>query len=267
MKAQVIAPPTIQEYYTTDASAKGLAPGGNKVRLYVNGKAIRTAGVNSDGSYSIYTGDQVSLMTAGNTFQISTLDAAGNESGKTTGTVKVKVQVLAPPTIQPYVTTDSIVRGKAAVGSKQVVLYVNGRAVRTAAVNTDGSYSIYTGDQLQLMVAGTTFQISSRDAAGNESLKTIGLVLAALAAPVIAPYHSSDVYTTGTVPAEATRVALYIDGKLIRYAPVTAGKFSLYTGNQASLQTAGKVFQLAAVDAKGTIGTFGNGVVLENDLV
>ncbi|WP_201735658.1 hypothetical protein, partial [Carnobacterium maltaromaticum] len=74
-KAQVIAPPTIQEYYTTDASAKGTALGGNKVRLYVNGKAIRTAGVNSDGSYSIYTGDQVSLMTAGNTFQISTLDA------------------------------------------------------------------------------------------------------------------------------------------------------------------------------------------------
>ncbi|CAD5902962.1 hypothetical protein CMALT394_580001 [Carnobacterium maltaromaticum] len=48
---------------------------------------------------------------------------------------------------------------------------------------------------------------------------------------------------------------------------MTAGKFSLYTGDQASLRTAGKVFQLAAVDAKGTIGTFGNGVVLENDLV
>ncbi|WP_236658862.1 Ig-like domain-containing protein, partial [Carnobacterium maltaromaticum] len=70
-----LAAPTIQEYYTTDTSAKGKAVGGKKVTLYVNGKAVRTAAVNADGMYSIYTGDQVFLMTAGNTFQISTLDA------------------------------------------------------------------------------------------------------------------------------------------------------------------------------------------------
>ncbi|CAD5900049.1 hypothetical protein [Carnobacterium maltaromaticum] len=75
-------------------------------------------------------------MTAGTTFQISTLDVAGNESLKTIGrTVKAKTQTLAPTMIQPYVTTDSIVRGKAATGSKQVVLYINGKAVRTATVN------------------------------------------------------------------------------------------------------------------------------------
>ncbi|MDT0112075.1 Ig-like domain-containing protein [Listeria booriae] len=250
--------PSVNDYYTTDAYAKGTATGASKVTLYVNGKAVRTAAVNANGSYSIYTGDQASLATAGATFQISASNTAGVESPKTTGTVKTK---LTAPVINKYVATDAYARGTASVGSKQVVLYVDGKAVRTAAVNADGTYAIYTGDQVALTVVGNTFQISSKDAVGNESPKATGTVVSVLAAPTIATYYTTDVYATGTTPAGATKVALYVDGKFVRYATVTDGKFSIYTGDQAKLATAGNTFQIASVDAKGTIGNMATATV------
>ncbi|CAM4104596.1 Ig-like domain-containing protein [Listeria booriae] len=251
------AAPSIQEYYTTDVYAKGTATGASKVTLYVNGKAVRTAAV-SNGSYSIYTGDQASLAIAGNTFQVSASNAAGIESAKTTATVKSK---LTAPVINKYVATDAYARGTASAGSKQVVLYVNGKAVRTANVNADGTYSIYTGDQASLTTAGNTFQISSKDAAGNESPKATGTVVSALAAPTIATYYATNVYATGTTPAGASKVALYVNGKFVRYAAVTNNAYSIYTGDQASLGVVGNTFQIAAVDAKGTIGTMATGTV------
>ncbi|MBC2100175.1 hypothetical protein HCJ70_14075 [Listeria booriae] len=250
--------PSVNDYYTTDAYAKGTATGASKVTLYVNGKAVRTAAVNANGSYSIYTGDQASLATAGATFQISASNTAGVESTKTSGTVKTK---LTAPVINKYVATDAYARGTASAGSKQVVLYVDGKAVRTAAVNADGTYAIYTGDQVALTVVGNTFQISSKDAVGNESPKATGTVVSVLAAPTIATYYTTDVYATGTTPAGATKVALYVDGKFVRYATVTDGKFSIYTGDQAKLATAGNTFQIASVDAKGTIGNMATATV------
>ncbi|MBM5677953.1 immunoglobulin-like domain-containing protein [Listeria seeligeri] len=259
-----LAAPAIQDYFTTDVYAKGTATGANKVTLYVNGKAVRTAAVNANGSYSIYTGDQASLTSAGATFQISATNTAGMESAKTSATVKSK---LTAPVINKYVASDAYARGTASAGSKQVVLYVNGKAVRTAAVNADGSYAIYTGDQASLTTAGNTFQISSKDAAGNESPKATGTVVSVLAAPVISPYYTSDVYAKGTTSATASKVALYVDGKFVRYATVTDGKYSIYTGDQAKLSTAGNTFQIAAVDANGIIGSMATGTVLVDNRV
>ncbi|MBC1794020.1 Ig-like domain-containing protein [Listeria booriae] len=259
-----IAAPSISDYYTTDVYAKGTATGASKVTLYVNGKAVRTAAVNANGSYSIYTGDQASLATAGAAFQISASNTAGVESTKTTGTVKTK---LTAPVINKYVATDAYARGTASAGSKQVVLYVDGKAIRTAGVNADGTYAIYTGDQAKLATAGNTFQVSSKDAVGNESPKATGTVVSVLAAPTIATYYTTDVYATGTTPAGATKVALYVDGKFVRYATVTDGKFSIYTGDQAKLATAGNEFQIASVDAKGTIGNMATATVQTDNRV
>ncbi|EEO3343509.1 hypothetical protein G5799_002712 [Listeria monocytogenes] len=263
VKAKIVAP-SINDYYTTDVYAKGTATGASKVTLYINGKAVRTAAVNKNGSYSIYTGDQASLTAASATFQVSATNAAGVESTKTTGTVKSK---LAAPVINKYVATDAYARGNASAESKQVVLYVDGKAVRTANVNANGTYAIYTGDQAKLTTAGSTFQISSKDAAGNESPKATGTVLSVLAAPVIAPYYTSDVYATGTTTGAATKVALYVDGKFVRYAIVTDGKYSIYTGDQAMLRTAGDTFQIAAIDANGIIGSMTKGTVLVDNRV
>ncbi|MBC1976857.1 hypothetical protein HCJ43_16505, partial [Listeria booriae] len=169
-----VVAPTINDFYAGDAYAKGIAAGASKVTLYVNNVAVRTAAVAANGTYSIYTGDQATLGTAGNTFQIQSTTAAGTTSTKTTGTVKAKATVVAP-TINDFYAGDAYAKGIAA-GASKVTLYVNNVAVRTAAVAANGTYSIYTGDQATLGTAGNTFQIQSTTAAGATSTKTTGTV-------------------------------------------------------------------------------------------
>ncbi|MBC2048010.1 immunoglobulin-like domain-containing protein, partial [Listeria booriae] len=222
-----------------------------------------TAAVAANGTYSIYTGDQATLGTAGNTFQIQSTTAAGTTSTKTTGTVKAKATVVAP-TINDFYAGDAYAKGIAA-GASKVTLYVNNVAVRTAAVAANGTYSIYTGDQATLGTAGNTFQIQSTTAAGTTSTKTTGTVKARIAAPTISDYYTTDVYAKGTAPAGATRVALYVQNVLVRYATVTDGKYTIYTGDQSYLRTAGNTFQVAAVDAGGNIGTKATGTVKVDD--
>ncbi|MBC2100209.1 hypothetical protein HCJ70_14245 [Listeria booriae] len=262
VKEKVVAP-TINDFYAGDAYAKGIATGASKVTLYVNNVAVRTAAVAANGTYSIYTGDQATLGTAGNTFQVQSTTAAGTTSTKTTGTVKAKATVVAP-TINDFYAGDAYAKG-IATGASKVTLYVNNVAVRTAAVAANGTYTIYTGDQATLGTAGNTFQIQSTTAAGATSTKTTGTVKARIAAPTISDYYTTDVYAKGTAPAGATKVALYVQNVLVRYAPVTDGKYTIYTGDQSYLRTAGNTFQVAAVDANGNIGTKATGTVKVDD--
>ncbi|MFJ8120015.1 Ig-like domain-containing protein [Bacillus mycoides] len=83
-----IAPnaPTIDDY------ARGVAKDASKVAIYVDGKFVRTAGVNEDGTYVIYTGDVVALQKEGAVFEIAARDVQGTESEKT----KVTVLGVAP---------------------------------------------------------------------------------------------------------------------------------------------------------------------------
>ncbi|MBC2170930.1 Ig-like domain-containing protein [Listeria booriae] len=262
VKEKVVAP-TINDFYAGDAYAKGVATGASKVTLYVNNVAVRTAAVAANGTYSIYTGDQATLGTAGNTFQVQSTTAAGTTSTKTTGTVKAKATVVAP-IINDFYAGDAYAKG-IATGASKVTLYVNNVAVRTAAVAANGTYSIYTGDQATLGTAGNTFQIQSTTAAGATSTETTGTVKARIAAPTISDYYTTDVYAKGTAPAGATRVALYVQNVLVRYATVTDGKYTIYTGDQSYLRTAGNTFQVAAVDANGNIGTKATGTVKVDD--
>ncbi|MBC2320750.1 beta strand repeat-containing protein [Listeria booriae] len=258
---ETVAAPTINDFYAGDAYAKGTAAGASKVTLYVNNVAVRTAAVAADGSYSIYTGDRATLAIAGNTFQVEASNAAGKTSTKTTGTVKAK---LAAPTIKDFYAGDAYAKGTA-TGASKVTLYVNNVAVRTAAVAADGSYSIYTGDRATLAIAGNTFQIESSASTGEISTKTTGTVKARIGAPTIADYYTTDVYAKGTAPTGATKVALYVQNVLVRYAPVTDGKYTIYTGDKSYLTTAGNTFQVAAVDANGNIGTKATGTVKVDD--
>ncbi|MBC6152684.1 beta strand repeat-containing protein [Listeria booriae] len=257
----IVTAPTIKDYYVGDAYAKGIAAGASKVTLYVNNVAVRTAAVAADGSYSIYAGDQPSLATAGNTFQVQSTTASGVTSTKTTATVKEKV---VAPTINDFYAGDAYAKG-IATGASKVTLYVNNVAVRTAAVAANGTYSIYTGDQASLGTAGNTFQVQSTTASGTTSTKTTGTAKARIGAPTIADYYTTDVYAKGTAPTGATKVALYVQNVLVRYAPVTDGKYTIYTGDKSYLTTAGNTFQVAAVDAKGNIGTKATGTVKVDD--
>ncbi|MBC1212510.1 hypothetical protein HB815_16410, partial [Listeria booriae] len=259
-----LAAPTINDFYAGDAYAKGTAAGGaNKVTLYIDGVAVRQAAVAADGSYSIYTGDRATLATAGNTFQIESSAPTGETSVKTTGTVKAK-ETVAAPTINDFYVGDAYAKG-IATGANKVTLYVNNVAIRQAAVAANGTYTIYTGDQTSLATAGNTFQIQAVKASGATSVKTTGTVKARIAAPTIADYYTTDVYAKGTAPAGATKVALYVQNVFVRYAAVTDGKYTVYTGDKPYLTTAGNTFQVAAVDASGNIGTKATATVKTDD--
>ncbi|MBC2187816.1 Ig-like domain-containing protein, partial [Listeria booriae] len=255
-----VAAPTIKDFYVGDVYAKGTATGASKVTLYVDGVAVRQATVNADGTYSIYTGDRAKLATAGNTFQIEASNASGKTSTKTTGTVKAK---LAAPTIKDFYAGDAYAKGIAAGGASKVTLYIDGVAVRQAAVNADGSYSIYTGDRATLATAGNTFQIESSAPTGEKSVKTTGTVKAkeTVAAPTIKDFYVGDVYAKGTATG-ASKVTLYVDGVAVRQATVNAdGTYSIYTGDRAKLATAGNTFQIEASNASGKTSTKTTGTV------
>ncbi|MBC1273514.1 Ig-like domain-containing protein, partial [Listeria booriae] len=220
-----VAAPTINDFYAGDAYAKGTATGASKVTLYVNNVAIRQATVAANGTYTIYTGDQASLGTAGNTFQVEASNAAGKTSTKTTGTVKAK---LAAPTINDFYAGDAYAKGIAGGGANKVTLYIDGVAVRQAAVAADGSYSIYTGDRATLAIAGNTFQIESSASTGEISAKTTGTVKAkeTVAAPTINDFYAGDAYAKGTA-AGASKVTLYVNNVAVRTAAVAAdGSYS-----------------------------------------
>ncbi|PHA05920.1 hypothetical protein COE70_33735, partial [Bacillus cereus] len=256
---QKLEAPTINPYYPTEAFARGTAPGASRVGVYIDGNLVRTATVNPNGSYEIYTGDIVSLRTIGNTFEIAAIDANGNESERTKQTVQAKLEA---PTVQAYFVSDEAVTGRAN-GSK-VNLYLNDAVVSSATVNDDGTYSIDTSGIADMQVVGTSFHVSTVYQDGTEGPKTLSTVRQRLEAPTINPYYPTEAFARGTAPAGASRVAIYVDGNLIRTTTVNAdGSYSIYTGDVESLRTAGNTFEIAAIDADGQVGKKATGIVTE----
>ncbi|MFJ8119850.1 Ig-like domain-containing protein, partial [Bacillus mycoides] len=244
--------PTINNYYTADDYARGQAKGASKVAIYVDGKLIRIAGVNEDGTYIIYTGDVVALQEEGAVFEIAARDAKGIEGQRTKGIVLASHRPEAP-TINNYYTADDYARGQAK-GASKVAIYVDGKFVRIAGVNEDGTYIIYTGDIVALQKEGAVFEIAARDAKGIEGQRTKGTVLAdhRPEAPTINEYYTTDDYARG-VAKGASKVAIYVDGKLVRTAGVNEdGTYVIYTGDVVALQKEGAVFEIAARDVQGT---------------
>ncbi|PGV16233.1 hypothetical protein COD78_32555, partial [Bacillus cereus] len=69
--------------------------------------------------------------------------------------------------------------------------------VRNTAVGADGTYAIYTGDIAKLQKEGSEFEIAARDAAGNESPKTKGIVKAVEATLTVDEYKIGAESITG----------------------------------------------------------------------
>ncbi|MDM5214093.1 toxin Cry1Ac domain D-VI-related protein [Peribacillus sp. NJ4] len=149
-------PVKLNTVYQNAEVITGTAPeGATIVRLLVNGEALRTAPVNEDGTFSIYS-KYVGVDEKGNnkTLQVGdvvTVDygmrTPSNLQAHTTVVKEVeKLQVNAVAPNADYIT------GKAAEGTKGLRLLVNGIAQRTVSltqtgagyINPDGSYQIYS---------------------------------------------------------------------------------------------------------------------------
>ncbi|PER34843.1 hypothetical protein COL26_31450, partial [Bacillus thuringiensis] len=213
--------PTVNMYFTSDQAVTGKATG-SKVNLYVNGTIVGDATVAADGTYSIDTSNIAAMKIAGTQFQISTLDPAGNEGPKTTMTVKER---LAAPTINDYYPTETFARGTAP-GASRVGIYVDGKLVRTATVDPNGSYAIYTGDIVSLQKIGNTFEIAAIDAEGHESEKTKGTVVGFITAN---EYRLGiDKFVTGKIGLTTTKVKIVVDGVELRQTATSNGTYEIY---------------------------------------
>ncbi|MFY0779609.1 toxin Cry1Ac domain D-VI-related protein [Peribacillus simplex] len=148
-------PVKLNTVYQNAEVITGTAPeGATIVRLLVNGEPLRTAPVNEDGTFSIYS-KYVGVDEKGNkTLQVGdvvTVDygmrTPSNLQAHTTVVKEVeKLQVNAVAPNADYVT------GKAPEGTRSLRLLVNGMPQRTVSltqtgagyINPDGSYQIYS---------------------------------------------------------------------------------------------------------------------------
>ncbi|MBC6314425.1 Ig-like domain-containing protein [Listeria grandensis] len=246
-----VEPPTVTPYYAGVAYIRGKAPiGALKVTLKIDGKNVRVANVNADGSFSIYANDIPALKEVGTEFEIVAQDATNHWSEA----AKETVQKVQAPTLKPYQVGQEFVTGTVATDVTKIGLYDKaGTLLRYGQINTDGTYQILAKDKAALQQAGDVFSVKAFSATGAVSEETKGTVATAsitLAPPTIADYYAASTYIRGKAPTGATSITLAINGKNIRNGAIAAdGSYSIYAGDIALLKEKGTTFSVTARDA------------------
>ncbi|MBC1976617.1 hypothetical protein HCA84_14950 [Listeria booriae] len=176
VEAHGLVAPTVNDFYLNSAYVKGTAStGATRVRLSVNGVAIRVAAVSSDGSYSIYVNDREELKQVGATFEISALDGNNVASEPVIGIVKG----LEPPVVNPYRVSQSYVTGTVSKEVKRVSIFDKaGVILKNGQVNEDGTFKIYVNGIEALQVVGDSFTVKAFGENGSVSDGTVGIIQA-----------------------------------------------------------------------------------------
>lgn len=149
-------PVKINPVYQNAEVITGTAPeGATIVRLLVNGEALRTAPVNEDGTFSIYS-KYVGVDGNGNNKTLQVGDIVTVDYGvRTPSNLQAHTTVIKEAEklqVNPVAPNADYVTGKAPEGTKSLRLLVNGIAQRTVSltqtgagfINPDGSYQIYS---------------------------------------------------------------------------------------------------------------------------
>ncbi|TVX77694.1 hypothetical protein FQP34_21340 [Peribacillus simplex] len=149
-------PVKIDTVYKDAQTITGTAPeGATIVRLLVNGVALRTAHVNEDGTFSIYS-RYVGVDENGNNITLQPGDNVTVDYGmRTPSNLQAHTTVIKEAEklqVNPVAPNADYVTGKAPEGTMSLRLLVNGIAQRTVSltqtgsgvINTDGSYQIYS---------------------------------------------------------------------------------------------------------------------------
>ena len=149
-------PVKIDTVYKDAQTITGTAPeGATIVRLLVNGVALRTAPVNEDGTFSIYS-RYVGVDENGNNITLQPGDIVTVDYGmRTPSNLQAHTTVIKEAEklqVNPVAPNADYVTGKAPEGTMSLRLLVNGIAQRTVSltqtgsgvINTDGSYQIYS---------------------------------------------------------------------------------------------------------------------------
>ncbi|MBC2305949.1 toxin Cry1Ac domain D-VI-related protein [Listeria booriae] len=190
------------------------------VRLAVDGIVKKTGKVNTDGTYAIATD---SLLTAG-----AKIEVIGYES--TTEMVRKTVTIIndEKPVLEGMTVDSDSIKGSVTAGSATIFrVSVNGVAIKTGTIATDGKFQSSIGKQ----VAGTVVKIEIKDSTGGYSTSRVastvvtGAATVKLTAPKLNKIEGN--YITGTAPKGTESITVYEDGAAVR-----AMNISSMTSNQ-----------------------------------
>ncbi|WP_455925082.1 BapA/Bap/LapF family large adhesin [Pseudomonas putida] len=234
---------------SADGSAlTGSAEAGSTVTVKdADGNVLGTALVASDGTFSVTLAPP---QTQGQTLTVSDTDPAGNVSPPVNALAPVEggsTITLPAPTDVAISGTGTLVTGHGEVGSTATVIDGNGTVLGTAAVGSDGLFSITISPAQD---AGQVLQVTLSDSTGNLSPNV------ALGAPDTTPpaqptnlaLSTDGVTLTGTAEAGA-RILVRLHSTVIGIARVNVdGTFSV---TLTSAQTNGQHLDVSVTDAAG----------------
>ena len=152
---------------------EGTAEAGSTVELFNGDTSLGTATAESDGSFSITTGE---LADDDYSLTVTATDAAGNTSSASTA-LALTIDTAAPEAPVITTTTDltndpnPVIQGTAEAGST-VTLLSGDTSLGTATADANGAFSITSSE---LADNSYTLTVKSTDAAGNESAESAGL--------------------------------------------------------------------------------------------
>ncbi|MEH7545223.1 Ig-like domain-containing protein, partial [Neobacillus vireti] len=235
------ANPTVNDVTDNDQAVTGVAEGGSKVEIKVNGSVIGTGTTGSDNKFSI----AIPIQKAGIQLVVTATDQARNVSEASTAVVK-DVTSPAKPVVNEITDKSTAVTGQAEPGSK-VEIKLNGTLIGSGTAGIDGKFSI----TIPVQKAGIQLTVTSKDSAGNASDVTSVLVkdVTSPAKPVVNEVTDKTTSVTGQVEA-GSKVEVKVSGSVIGSGTAGIdGKFSI----TIPVQKAGTQLILAATDPAGNI--------------
>ncbi|EOU3550025.1 immunoglobulin-like domain-containing protein [Listeria monocytogenes] len=251
-----IGRPTINEYFVGATYLSGTVSTGTKrIALSVNSKIIRYGEVSENGTYKIYASDV--LLTKGQNFTIIPVDKSGLNGHESNGTVKE--DKVGPPVVHAYYEGSPYITGVVSERTKRIAVVKDGEIVRFGEIAENGTYKIYAGDIL--LTAGGNFMMLPINETGLKGeIANVTVKEFKLGNPTIDTYYPSNAYISGTVAEGTKRIALVVEGNVIRYGEITSnGSYKLYAGD--ILLVIGQEFKVVPINKDGLKGNETTGIV------
>jgi Bacterial Ig domain len=152
--------PLVDEVSDRDTMVKGTAEPLSTIAISVNGELLADGKAAADGTFTV----KIPVQKAGTILEVTSTDAAGNQSEATAVTVADKTAPEAP--VVTTVTKETVA-GMAEAGSIVYVKGVDGNVISSAAADEKGNYLVKIEKQKNHAV----IYVSAADSAGNESEK------------------------------------------------------------------------------------------------
>ncbi|MGR6001540.1 Ig-like domain-containing protein [Bacillus cereus] len=236
--------PTVKEITDVDTKVTGTGEVGSKVTVAIGGNKYEGK-VNEDGNFTV----EIPKQKPGTVIKVTLTDNAGNTSKPSQVIVSETIANIKAQINKPLTTSHMYVTGTTTEGTAKVALYINDKFIRYAAVQPDGSYRVFIDSSYR--VEGNNIKVLplTKDgrAGTGDTAKIEKANFERLPAPTIDPVKVSTNYVTGKIDTRAKRVALYVDGKFVRYGAINSdGTYKIY--KEKTLASEGAEIKVIAVD-------------------